>query len=141
MNAATKTKWATVITGLTGLVVVLQGIPLPIPPFTVENAKMIGGVLTLLSILFAYLKQHLSADVTIKGKNLTLLLIGLPAVLIGVADFIGLFTIPEPAAHWITFGISGLLMLVTTYSKLFFPTDFQKDKNEELKTIDPVKTQ
>ncbi len=141
MNAATKTKSATVFTGLVSLIAVLQSVPLSIPPFTVESVKTIGGILAFISILFTYLKQHLSADVTNHGKNLTLLLIGLPALLVGVADFIGLFNIPEPAAHWITWSISALLMIANIYSKLLFPSQFQKDKVEELKTVDKSKTQ
>jgi hypothetical protein len=141
MNAATKTKIATALTGVTGFIVALQSVPLSVPPFTAESVKLIGGGLAFLSILFTYLKQSLSAEVTNQGKNLTFLIIGLPALLIGTGDFIGLFNIHEPAAHWITWSISSLLMLVNIYSKLLFPSGFQKDKIAELKTVDVAKTQ
>jgi hypothetical protein len=141
MNAATKTKIGTILTGVIGLIAAIQSVPLTIPPFTAEGVKLIGGALAFFSIFFTYLKQQFSADITNRGKNLTLMIIGLPALLVGAADFIGLFDINPKASHWITWGVSAALMLVTIYSKLIFPSEFQKDKVEELKSIDTAKTQ
>lgn len=140
MNAATKTKLANVLTAVVAIIATVQT-SLTAPPFTPENIKIIGGVLAFGSILFTYLKQQLSADVSNSGKNLTLLLIGLPGVLMGAGDLLNLFSFSDAAVHWITWTISVLLMVVTVCSKLLFPSPFQKDKVEELKNIDISKTQ
>jgi hypothetical protein len=137
---ATQTRWANILTGIVAIVATVQS-SLATPPFSPESIKIVGGVLAFSSILFTYLKQKLSADVSNKGKNLTFLLIGLPAVIMGAGDMLNLFEFTNTAAHWITWSISVLLMLVTVLSKLLFPSEFQKDKIEELKTMDKAKTQ
>jgi hypothetical protein len=140
MNAATQTKWANILTGLVAIIATVQT-SLTSPPFSPESIKAVGGILAFSSILFTYLKQKLSAEVSNIGKNLTFLLIGLPAVLMGAGDMLNLFHFSDSAAHWITWLISVLLMIVTVFSKLLFPSEFMKDKIEELKTIDKAKTQ
>lgn len=139
MNPSTQTKLATTVTVLVTIIAVVQT-SITVPPFTIEAAKLTGGILAFLSVSLTALKQWLSAEVNTKGVHVTLVLAA-ATILAGLGDLLGLFTFSPSVAHWITWSISLGVMIFNILSKILFPSDFQKDKVEELKTIDKSKTQ
>lgn len=140
MNAATKTKISNLLTAVTAIVVAVQT-SIVSPPFTPQSATVIAGILTFVTVLATYIKQTLSADVSTAGKNTTLLIVGLPAVILALGQTLSLFDFGENAYHWISWSISVLAMIINITSKILFPSIFQQEKNEELKTIPTYKTQ
>jgi hypothetical protein len=139
MNAATKTKIANAFTAIVALIPAIQT-ALTSPPLTQQNVVVAGGVLAFLSLFFTAAKQWLSAEVSMKGVTVTMLLSLLP-VLAGIGNLINIFHIPDGVKETINWWISLAAMIINILSKQIFPSQFQTDKNEELKTIDKSKTQ
>ena len=139
MNAATKTKLSNITTVLVSLIPAIQT-SLSSPPLTQHNVAMIGGVLAVLSLALTSAKQWLSAEVNSNALKVTLLVSLLP-ILTAFGNLIDLFHIADSVKEIINWWISLLAMIVTIISKQLFPSDFQKDKIQELKTVDPAKTQ
>jgi hypothetical protein len=138
MNAALKTRLSNVVTVLVSAIIVAQT-SLTSPPLTQHNVAMAGGVLAVLSLALTSAKQWLSAEVNSNALKVTLLVSLIP-ILTALGNLIDIFHISDSVKETINWWISLVAMIVAIISKQLFPSEYQKCKNEELKTIDPVKT-
>jgi hypothetical protein len=138
MNAAIKTRLSNIVTVLVSIIPAIQT-SLTSPPLTEPNIAMTGSVLAVLSLVLTSAKQWLSAEVNSNAIKYTLLISLVPA-LAAMGNLVNVFHIPDEIKGTINWWISLLAMVVTIISKQLFPSDFQKDKVQELKTIDPAKT-
>jgi hypothetical protein len=139
MNAALKTRLSNIVTVMVSIIPAIQT-SLSSPPLTQHNVVIAGGVLALLSIVFTSAKQWLSAEVNSMAWKVTLVVSAIP-IITAFGNLVNLFQFSDAFKASINWWISLLAMIVTIISKQLFPSEFQKDKVQELKTIDPVKTQ
>lgn len=139
MNAALKTRLSNIVTVLVSIIPAIQT-SLTSPPLTQHNVAMAGGILAVVSLVFTCAKQWLSAEVNSNALKVTLLVSLIP-ILTAMGNLINLFHISDPVKDTINWWISLLAMIVTILSKQLFPSQFQKDKQQELKTVEPSKTQ
>lgn len=138
MNAATKTRLSNIVTVLVSIIPAIQT-SLTSPPLTQHNVAVTGGILALLSLSLTSAKQWLSAEVNSNAVKFTLLISVIP-ILTAIGNLINLYPISDSVKATTNWWISLLAMIVTIISKQLFPTQFQKDKVQELKTIDTAQT-
>jgi hypothetical protein len=139
MNAATKTKIANLITAFVSIIAVVQTL-LSNPPLTDGEIIVAGTILTYLNLALTAWKQYLSAEVSSTGVRVTIW-IAVAATLTGLANVVNIFHFSDHTSQTIRWLITIAIAVVNILSKQLFPSDFQQDKNEELKTIDKAKTQ
>lgn len=128
MNAATKTRLSNIITAILPVMAVFQT-SLTHPPFS-QDAVLIGGaVITYATMLSTAIKQALSAEVNSNVSKFTLI----ATAVAGLGDLLNVFQLTDQTQAYIRLGITITVTVVNILSKQLFPSDFQKDKIQELK--------
>lgn len=131
MNAATKSRWANVITALVSIIAVGQTVVMS-PPFTPHTVYVFGIVATYLSLTLTKWKQYLSPDVSKVGENITIW-IAIGATIMGILDLINVFSFSAEVNMWIRWSITVSMTVINIISKQLFPSQLQKEKMQELK--------
>lgn len=131
MNAATKLKWANLLTAIVAILAVLQTF-LTTPPFPVEWVFTMGAIVTYLTLALTTWKQYLSPDVSGSGVTVTIW-IAVIATIGGLADLINIFHIPEQTSQYIRWGITVIVAILNVLSKQIFPSFMQKQRMTYLK--------
>lgn len=138
MNANSKTHLAAALTTIVTIIAVIQT-SLTTPPFNADTVVIAGAILAFLSLSLTALKQYFSAEVNNSGIKVTLWVAGV-TVLGGVGNLINIFHVSDTIQHYITWGISVSMAVLTILSRQIFPSNFQQVKNDELRQITPENT-
>ncbi len=131
MNQATSLKLASFFTGIVAILTVIQPM-LTTPPFGPNFIVTASAVITFVVMALTVWKQYLSPEVSNSATRITLIA-AIIATLAGGLELAGVFNVAESTAVWIRWGVSIVTMVLNIYSKGLFPSQFQKDKMQELR--------
>lgn len=132
MNAANKLKLSNIFTALVSIVAIIQTM-ITNPPFTDDQVFTLGAVLTYAALVLTYAKQYFSPEVSDIARKATMW-IAIIATVTGLLDLIKVFHLNDVTEQRIRWIITSVVAILNIISKQLFPSYFQQNKIEQLKT-------
>lgn len=131
MNAATKTRWANILTAIASMLAIFQTF-LTSPPFSTDQVFTMGAIVTYLTLVITTWKQYLSPEVSNTGGQVTIV-IAIIATLTGILDLLNVFHMSDKTEQYIRWGITVAAAILNILSKQIFPSRSQKENMQDLK--------
>jgi len=122
-------KKETILKWLTGIAVALGSIQLLVPTMPVQDPstlKWVSAILLFLTAGVTIWKQYLSELISNAAATVTWVIAAL-ATAGAINELIDQVEINNAVAQWVRFGVTAATVVLNIYSKIWFPSEQQKD--------------